>query len=394
MLVTTQECDLDNSEAALLWNWLLSRQGLSTGTKFPSIVDMSDASLGLHAARLPSPYATALARGTTPQVATTLFAPETQSDVITLRCMRKTLHTLPLPLAVAAHGATLHFRERDAQRAITNASLPMSAISATIDATTDLLLEYGALHHRAIETRLVTSRRPVVAVRLALKLAWERGILTYVNSSGCWNREHRTFAVTARQHPGLDMKPDRGTATGELIATYFDRYGPATLKDAMWWSGLSRTAILAAMTESRGEWVRVLAPWSPSPMFMYRQRWEEFQASAPEQRSSGLNFLAHEDVALKAYFETRSRYLSSLPPRQAFNQIGEVLPTIIWDGQVIGTWSWQGASKRVVYSLARGRSTTKLRKAVGTHAATLSEALRLGWSSTPRYAAEDQLALL
>ncbi|QIZ36563.1 winged helix DNA-binding domain-containing protein [Saccharopolyspora sp. ASAGF58] len=96
--------------------------------------------------------------------------------------------------------------------------------------------------------------------------------------------------MTAKRHPGLDMTPERDTATNELISTYFDRYGPATLRDAMWWSGLSRTAILSAMTEARDEWVRVLAPWSPSPMFMPHRRWEEFQASTPEQSSSGLNF--------------------------------------------------------------------------------------------------------
>nr|WP_246868293.1 winged helix DNA-binding domain-containing protein [Saccharopolyspora sp. ASAGF58] len=99
-------------------------------------------------------------------------------------------------------------------------------------------------------------------------------------------------------------------------------------------------------------------------------------------------------MALKAYFETRSRYLGSLPPRQAFNQIGEVLPTIIWDGQVIGTWSWQGATKTVAYTLARRRTTPQQRKAVADHATLLSGALRLGWSSTLHTPAEDQLALL
>lgn len=55
--------------------------------------------------------------------------------------MRKTLHTLPLELAVVAHGATLHFRERDALRAITNANVSLQHIPGTIDVIVALLEE-------------------------------------------------------------------------------------------------------------------------------------------------------------------------------------------------------------------------------------------------------------
>ncbi len=390
--VIVQECGLDDSEAALLWNWVLCRQGLAASTRFSSVVNLSHASLGLHAARLPSPYATALARGRTPQIATSLFAPETRAHLITVRCMRKTLHTLPLPLAVAAHGATVHFRERDAQRAIVKAGLDMSTISSIIDAIANVL-EHGPLHHRVIETRLASPRRSVTAIRLALKLAWERGTFTYVNDTRCWNKEYRTFAITDRLHPGLDLSLDRDTATRGLIDAYFDRYGPATVKDAMWWSGLSKNAISTAMAESGGEWVCVRAPWTPSPMYMYRHRWDEYQASSPGQRASGLNFLAHEDVALKAYFETRGRYLGSLPARRVFNQIGEAVPTILHDGQVVGTWSWQ-PGKTVAHSLVQGITTPGQRQTIAAHATTVGDALRLGWSNTPRTSADAQLALL
>src|SRR5258707_1326485 len=105
---------LDEQRAQQLWNWLLWRQGLADDTKFQSVAEIAHASLGLHAARLPSPFVTVLARGDTPSVALSLFNSASREVLTTLRCMRKTLHTLPLPLAAAAHGATLHFRERDA----------------------------------------------------------------------------------------------------------------------------------------------------------------------------------------------------------------------------------------------------------------------------------------
>ena len=57
------------------------------------------------------------------------------------------------------------------------------------------------------------------------------------------------------------------------------------------------------------------------------------ESTGNEAITTGVQFLAHEDTALKAYFQTRGRYLGGLPQRRAFNQIGEVLPCVIVDGR-------------------------------------------------------------
>lgn len=98
------------------------------------------------------------------------------------------------------------------------------------------------------------------------------------------------------------------------------------------------------------------------------------QAQAPV-----LNFLAHEDVALKAYFESRGRYLGMLPPGRAFNQIGEVLPTIAYGGQIVGTWAWDTSRARVTYAIIPGYDSTQVDKEARRQANTLSETLRIHW---------------
>jgi Winged helix DNA-binding domain len=315
-----------------------------------------------------------------PAVALTLFEAATHAGLMTIRCMRKTLHTLPLELAIVAHGATLHFRERDALRAITNANVSPLHILRTVDAMVNLLGQEGPLSHREIEARLVASRTSVVVVRLALKLAWEQGVLTYRNETAGWNRENRKFGLTTKLYPDLDMSMDASKATGELIREYFDRYGPASLRDAMWWSGLSRSAITTAMNESARRFVVVHTPWCQSPMYVYDDRYDQFQGMVSRPQASILNFLAHEDVALKAYFESRSRYLGKLPPRYAFNQIGEVLPTIVDGGQVIGTWAWDASEMAVTYSIIRGYGSPVLRKEIRSQAKKLTETLYIRWA--------------
>ena len=118
----TPQLTLDEAGAARAWNWILARQGLADGRRLSSAAEIADAALGLHAARLPSPYAIVAARSSDPAIPGSLFTAPVRASLLTVRCMRKTLHTLPLPLAAAAHTATLRFRDRDAQREIGRAS--------------------------------------------------------------------------------------------------------------------------------------------------------------------------------------------------------------------------------------------------------------------------------
>jgi hypothetical protein len=372
---------LDDAASQGLWNWTLRRQGLADETRFPSVEAIARASLGLHAARLPSPFATVAARSTGADVPTSLFSQVTRAQVMTVRCMRKTLHALPLDLAAAAHSATRHYRVRDALRAVVNGREHLADVDAARDELAALLEEHGPLHHRDIEDGLAGRRISTARTRLALKLSWERGDIAYLNAADAWNRELRTFALTGQAYPEADLSLDRHHATAVLVETYFDRYGPASLADAVWWSALSRAAVTAALAASTREVVAVTTSWSDQPQYMFADRLEEFLAAGPDTHHSGVNFLAHEDVALKAYFATRPRYLGDLRARRAFNQIGEVLPTVVHDGQVIGTWAWDEAGRRVTTSMITGRTSPEIRSTVRTRADQLTQVLRFGWTS-------------
>ena len=204
-------------------------------------------------------------------------------------------------------------------------------------------------------------------------------MLTYRNDTPGWNRENRKFGLTVGLYPGLDMSMGSAKAAGELIREYFDRYGPASMRDAMWWSGLSRSAIATAMSESSRRFVAVHTPWCQSPLYMYHDRHDKFRDETSRSPVSTLNFLAHEDVALKAYFESRVRYLGKLSPRSVFNQIGEALPTIMYRGQVVGTWAWDVSRMTVKCVLIRGYGSLELGKEVRRRSQALSETLRLRW---------------
>lgn len=371
---------LDDTAATRTWNWILVRQGLADSRRLSSAWQVADAVLGLHAARLPSPYAIIAARTGDPAVPASLFTSPVRESLLTIRCMRKTLHTLPLPLAAAAHAATLRFRDRDARRAVLNAGHAMATIDRMIDRLRELLQD-GPLPHRAIESRLATRSQDVPAARLAIKVAWERGTIAYINATTTWNHEARTFALTSAAYPALDMSVTRSQAVTELVTAYFDRYGPATVRDATWWSGLPATDITAALLACDRPVIALVTPWSEDPCLMFADQAEE--AGASEAITTGVQLLAHEDTALKAYFQTRRRYLGGLPQQRAFNQIGEALPTVIVDGTVTGTWSWNTRTASIDVDLAPGKLSPPIRRQVSIRASALTETLRAAWAPGP-----------
>ncbi|HEX3961928.1 MAG TPA: hypothetical protein VHZ03_35755 [Trebonia sp.] len=96
--------------------------------------------------------------------------------------------------------------------------------------------------------------------------------------------------------------------------------------------------------------------------------------------TTGVQLLAHEDTALKAYNATRIRYLADMPGQRAFNQIGEVLPTIVIDGIVAGTWSWDARTLSIRTRLIPGKATQPERHQVRTRASELTQVLRAAWA--------------
>ena len=366
---------IDREIASRLWQFVLARQGIGTAaTKFVNVQSAARASLGFHSARLESPLATLAARTSVGLNRRTMIEGPKHS-LLTVRCMRKTLHALPIDVASVAHAATRRFRVRDALRLAHNAGVSPHELNAMTDKISALLADHREMHHRVIEQMATPTAAPPIAARVALKYLWEDGHVAYRNRSPVWDAEDRVFGLLRNTFPAFDPGLNEDEATTRLIGEYFHRYGPGSVKDACWWSGLSAVHVRRAM-----EPLRLLAlqtPWSVSPCFLLEKDYEAFlRWSASDHQPLGLGMLAHEDVALKAYFETRRRYLGTTEPAAIFNQIGEVLPTVLLDGVAVGRWQWVASTGRLNVALFRSANARHLRNQLAPIASELERRLR------------------
>ncbi len=89
--------------------------------------------------------------------------------------MRKTLHTLPVDVAAYAHGATRHYRLRDASNLARRFHITPGELEDAGARIAAYLRDHGRQSHRAIERELTAPDGEPWQVRLALKMLWEQG---------------------------------------------------------------------------------------------------------------------------------------------------------------------------------------------------------------------------
>jgi hypothetical protein len=129
---------------------------------------------------------------------------------------------------------------------------------------------------------------------------------------------------------------DRGDALAELASRYFSSRGPATLKDFVWWSGLTvadaKAAIELAATRLAREQNGDTVYWMPAT------------SSAVPLLEKPVSVLPSFDEYILAYAD-REMALGDIPRERVFAG-GVFRPTVVVDGRVVGTWN-PGNSKRV-----------------------------------------------
>lgn len=167
---------------------------------------------------------------------------------------------------------------------------------------------------------------------------------------GARQGKQQTFTLLDEWVPAVS-KLEREAALAELARRYFGSHGPATLQDFVWWSGLkvseAREGLEAVSSRLVKETVDGKAYWMPPDM------------PAPSRASAGIYLLPAFDEYMLGY-QDRS---AALDPSHAQKIVpggnGMFLPTIVSNGQVVGTWKRTLKKKTVVVTPSPFTSLTK-----------------------------------
>lgn len=224
----------------------------------------------------------------------------------------------------------------------------------------------GPLPHRELEQQVlagplrIQARRDMLGelVRLGIKWLWESGELVYRNAADSLHRERREFHLTRLAHPTLQLSHiDTGQAVGLLLRRYLTAFGPASINDFRWWSGLTRREIMPALAALQTELTDVRITGRPEPLLLLAEH-EPHLLTAESLPDNHVDLLAYEDPSLKGYFTTRHRYVDDQHRSVLFNTIGEARASIAVAGRFVGTWQFDRHSRVINYHLYASISRT------------------------------------
>lgn len=337
-----------------------AKHHLVPGFQAKSISEVAHNLCGLHAARLPSPFAIAHARldnFDTIDLRDQLYQ---TNQLIKLRCMRTTLHVLPLEIAPIFHQATLDIRLQKCLLVYKRLQIDTNIIDKLKKKIIELIYQEPISAENIIRT-FVSQPKELKHlnqgewkefIKTIIKHLWEEGTICYINVSSSWDTESRLYAYTKNQYPNLNLKSiDQTQAIKLLIRYHIENFGPVSIKDIAWWSGLTLRTVDKAIEDLKNEITTCCIRGYGNVVFYILKKDLNDLRKCNIKGPEWVSLLAHEDSSLKGYFESRWRYVKEENYDRLFNQIGEARACIMANGVIIGLWYWHKINKQISYEL-------------------------------------------
>lgn len=324
-----------------------------TGSAAASLLRIAEDLVGLHAKRPQTPYLSLLARlpGLRPQqVHEALYR---RRALLRAHCMRGTVHLLPLSQYETILTATRGQLDGMYRRAFLNLSN-----KAKIEAEVYALIESrGALSHAEIARLLPLTVEERDLYRLLNELC-TRGLLVKATVRGSWRSSIYNYEILERWQPRIPAgETDVERARAALVKWYLTAYGPATLADICWWTGLRQAEVKKAINNS-GSLVESLFFEALNQMaWMLAEELEDFENWIPPGAPQ-VNLLPGFDPYVMAYIERR-RYIGTENYGRVFKGVaGLIEPVVTCDGEIVGTWKYNAKGDTVPLMIFKG-STVK-----------------------------------
>ena len=325
-------------------DYIFMKHNIIPGSQKNSIVDVARNHLGLHSARIMTPYTTLCSRLNEYNPAMLTSQLYEEKNLIKMRCMRTTLHMVPMDIAGILHMATLNLRLAECKLFYERNNISIESIDDLADELVDFVNEAksGYEIENVILNRLnfIDDNLKKECAKKTLKYFWEKGLFCYVNTANHWENEERKYAITKIFYPHLDFQQyNIEKAEKLLVYEYIKKFGPATIRDLSWWSGLSIKTIRDIISGYRDNVIEFTINNFESAFYMLATEFNDLVEYRPYD-SDWITLLAYEDPSLKGYYESRNRYVNEKYYTMLFNQIGEVRASIMHNGKAIGVWEW------------------------------------------------------
>ncbi len=308
---------------------VLAKQHLTPGATTTDVLRVVDDLVGLHGTSPTSPYLSLYAR--MPSFARSDLERELyeRRSLIRLKVMRATVFVLTHALAPIAYAATRSLSLGRGQR---NLGLDQVVFDELAPA---VLQSLAGRTLTVSELRKELGRDGDLAATVGLLC--DQGRLVRDRPTGSWRSSVFRYRIWREILPNVDLATyGEEEATRLLVQRYLTTYGPATLTDIAWWTGLGATRVRRALQALSNELVEVTIDGFSGRSHIARGDLATLQAAAPPYDAC-VALLPELDPLIMGYKE-RDRYVAPRHRELVFDRGGNATSVILVDGVVAGVW--------------------------------------------------------
>ena len=352
----------------LVNHYLAHKQHLLPSSRLTDVVQVTRDVVALHATDPTTPYLSLWARSQNFQRQALDNALYERRELVRLLCMRVTLHVVPSDQATFFFQAYAERRTstelRDGASLLVQAGLCKERaagkrLNKLHQQVLDVLTRQGPGTVREIGQAVPELQAKIqhsvgksyegefsIGSRLISSMC-ALGMLVRTRPSGTWRSNLYEYAALADWLPDVNLDSvSLEQARTWLVRRYLSAFGPATLDDVVWWTGLTK-----------GETKKALQSLEPmiEKTSIEGLDGEYLILTDDIQRPQGL-LNAHPVFLLPALdpyimgYHDRRRFLSPEHSDKVFDRAGNAMPTVWVNGRVVGAWG-QRQDGSVVYGL-------------------------------------------
>jgi len=308
----------------------LTRQHLSPGTTVGpgGVLSVVDDVVGLHATAPETPYLSLHARVEGPvmdQLDRDLYE---DRSLVRLKAMRGTVFVLTRRLATITFAAT---RQTTTERDRRWLGLDPDTYARWAPAVLETLAD------RSLTTaQLRRSMQGATGLSSVVAVMCDEGLIVRDRPTGGRKSTTFTYRRWERAYPAVDLdtyEPEE--ATRLLVREYIGRYGPVSMDDIGWWTGLPARAIHAAVASLSNELTSSRLPGIAGELLAL-----DPDAAGPDQFPGevlGVRLLPRLDPYTMGYHD-RTRLVDAAHHDLIYDRGGNATSVVLIEGRVAGVW--------------------------------------------------------
>jgi len=331
--------------------FVLKKQHLLAGFKAAGVVQAVRNVVGLQATDVTTPYLSLFARVKDFEKEHLDWELYERKSLGRVECMRSTLFVVPkefLPIAYQVYKGglsegPLRLWGVSLQEYEELSRLVLEALEGRTLTATQIKGLLPAHVQRILSRRVGKNVVRLTNINFVLLLLLGQGTLLSMKGRGTWKPisiiSPNYYARFADWFPDVNLNDvSRDEARIRLVKLYLQSYGPATEKDVGWWTGFNMEEVGRLLASLENEMVEVEISGLDSRFIMLKSDFAELESFKPIRRPS-VSLLPYEDAYVKGYRE-RERIVSQEIQDKVYLH-GEAQPTILVNGQILGTWRFK-----------------------------------------------------